>query len=132
MHQLWAAIKKAPYFSDCHKQVILQGNVSFLHEKNRRTKKHIFSHPDYTVGFVISTNPAAKSGSRAITAGREFHPAPKTLFSYAYIIPLLHIVYKRKGDDNPPLFSVMFTNGIKNRQPHIWLPVYQEVIHETS
>ena len=60
---------------------------------NARTST--FSHPDYTVGFGISPNPAhLKSGSRAeeallqyppkwseiatsITAGRELHPAPK-------------------------------------------------------
>ena len=38
-----------------------------------------FSHPDCTVGFGISPNRlnGIPSSSRAVTAGREFHPTPK-------------------------------------------------------
>jgi len=35
-----------------------------------------FSHPDCTVGTGIAPVPAPKR-SRAVTAGRELHPAPK-------------------------------------------------------
>jgi hypothetical protein len=44
----------------------------------RRTS--IFSHPDYTVGFGIAPNPALSARGlrdKLITAGREFHHAPK-------------------------------------------------------
>ena len=37
-----------------------------------------FSHPDFTVGFGISPN--QPKGSRTLTAGREFHPAPKNKY----------------------------------------------------
>jgi len=47
-----------------------------------KSDRTIFSHPDYTVGFGISPNPAPKElaglrTSSSNTAGREFHPAPK-------------------------------------------------------
>ena len=38
----------------------------------------IFFHPDYTVGFGITPNPAL-SRSRTVTADRELHPALKIL-----------------------------------------------------
>jgi hypothetical protein len=40
-----------------------------------------FFHPDYTVGFGISPNQLNARGLigfRRITAGGDFHPAPKT------------------------------------------------------
>ena len=36
----------------------------------------VFSHPDYTVGFGISPNPAKRLAG--YTAGEEILPAPKT------------------------------------------------------
>ena len=41
-------------------------------------KVYIFSHPDYTVGFGITPNQPL-SGSQALTAGQESHPALKIL-----------------------------------------------------
>jgi len=52
-----------------------------------------FSHPDCTVGSGLAPDPALQAftpgGSRAyapcaITAGREFHPAPKELYIGCY------------------------------------------------
>lgn len=47
----------------------------------------VFSHPDYTVGCGIAPHQLAltdfkSSDSRLVTAGRDFHPALKTLLSY--------------------------------------------------
>jgi len=44
------------------------------------SKNQSFSHPDYTVGFGISPNHAHKALA-GYTAGRESHPAPKTIKS---------------------------------------------------
>ena len=44
--------------------------------------KHIFSHPDYTVGIGIS--PIRPRRLADFTAGRELHPALKTLHSIVW------------------------------------------------
>ncbi|ABO67575.1 hypothetical protein GTNG_2226 [Geobacillus thermodenitrificans NG80-2] len=53
-----------------------------------------FSHPDYTVGSGIAPDRAYTArglrGFGLITAGREFHPAPKDVQLY-HDIPLYHI-----------------------------------------
>ena len=50
-----------------------------------------FSHPDYTVGSGIAPDHALTARGlrnvRFITAGREFHPAPKDAY-----IPFLFII----------------------------------------
>jgi hypothetical protein len=66
-------------------------NVQNLHFLNV-CRTSIFSHPDCTVGFGIAPNPAqlkrkvwknftlrlaGLESYKLITAGREFHPAPK-------------------------------------------------------
>jgi hypothetical protein len=55
----------------------------------------VFFHPDSTVGFGIKPNLLKKSarglvGFRRVTAGGEFHPAPKTLFKLNYIAFCFH------------------------------------------
>jgi hypothetical protein len=42
-----------------------------------------FSHPDYTVGFGVAPNHAAKQLAD-FTAGRESHPAPKACFIFFF------------------------------------------------
>ncbi len=51
---------------------------------------NLFSHPDFTVGFGISPNQLLYGRSRAFTAGREFHPAPKIF--YIYYFPYIYMI----------------------------------------
>ena len=56
---------------------------------HKKMHQQVFSHPDYTVGSGISPNPAmlpsqhktwkAQLRLAGYTAGRESHPAPKTV-----------------------------------------------------
>ena len=59
-------------------------------KKNLSQKTPLFSHPDFTVGFGISPNRPIK-GSRTLTAGGEFHPAPK-IFNYFIILPHFYLI----------------------------------------
>ena len=62
---------------------------------------YIFSHPDYTVGFGIAPN-QPQSGSQAMTAGQESHPALKIILLYhcdIYLsIPLFNLKTKKAGE----------------------------------
>ena len=54
----------------------------------------IFLHPDYTVGFGIAPNQPL-SGSQALTAGQESHPALKIIILYHYVIKvsILNVIF---------------------------------------
>ena len=59
------------------------GTTMLRVQKTDETACFVFFHPDYTVGFGIAPNPAPKALAD-YTAGREFHPAPKTLLTCVY------------------------------------------------
>ena len=61
--------------------------------------RFLFYHPAFTVGFGISPNQQTTNHvarSRTLTAGREFHPAPKKLSYYV-------IFYVSVAEDVPPV-----------------------------
>ena len=71
----------------------------------------IFFHPDYTVGFGITPNPAL-SRSRTVTADRELHPALKILLygifalqkAKTHLYAFMIVLCEQK---NKPFFVVM-------------------------
>jgi hypothetical protein len=56
-----------------------------------RNITHIFFHPDFTVGIGIAPIHAL-SRSRTVTAGREFHPAPKTIIQLREYYSMLRYI----------------------------------------
>ena len=63
----------------------------------------LFYHPDYTVGFGIAPNQPVFTGSQALTAGGELHPAPKNI-NFKYILYyIIRFVKRTNAKDTPKL-----------------------------
>ena len=53
----------------------------------KAAESSVFYHPDYTVGSGITPDQPTRNGRLMdYTIGREFHPAPKTIYTFNWIL----------------------------------------------